>query len=127
MLSKVPKNASVGWRGYCTRILGCAWYFDIIYLEEGKTINNNYNMALLDRLSTEIKRKWPHMQKEKVMFHQDNAPYHKSMEMMVKLNELSFKLLPHPPYSLDLTPSDDWLFADLKKCSRERDLAPLKK
>ena len=34
---------------------------------------------------------------------------------MVKLNELSFELLPHPPYSLDLAPSDCWIFADLEK------------
>ena len=37
------------------------------------------------------------------------------MKTMVKLNELSFDLLPHPPYSPDLDPSDYWLFADLKK------------
>ena len=33
----------------------------------------------------------------------------------IKLNELSFELLPHPPYSPDLAPSDCWLFSDLKK------------
>ena len=37
------------------------------------------------------------------------------METMVKLNELSFELIPHPPYSPDLAPSAYWLFADLKK------------
>ena len=34
---------------------------------------------------------------------------------MVKLNVLSFELLPHSLYSPDLAPSDSWLFADLKK------------
>ena len=33
---------------------------------------------------------------------------------MVKLNELSFELLPHPPCSPYLASSDYWLFADLK-------------
>ena len=37
------------------------------------------------------------------------------MKTMVKLNELSFELLPHPPYSPDLAYSDYWLLADLKK------------
>ena len=55
------------------------------------------------------------MQKKKVLFHQDNAPCHKSMKTMIKLNELSFELLPHPPFTPDLAPSDYWLFADLKK------------
>ena len=86
----------------------------INYLEKGRTINSDYYMALLDRLSAEIKKKRPHMQKKKMLFHQDNAPCHKSMKKMVKLNKLRFELLPHPPYSPDLAPSDYWLFADLK-------------
>lgn len=34
---------------------------------------------------------------------------------MSKLNELKFELLPHPPYSPDLAPSDFFLFPNLKK------------
>ena len=60
----------------------------IDFLKKGKTINSNYYIALLDRLSVEIKKKRPHMQEKKVLFH--------------KLNELSSKLLPPPPYSSDL-------------------------
>ena len=37
------------------------------------------------------------------------------MKTMVTLSELGDELLPHPPYSPDLAPSDYWLFADLKK------------
>ena len=78
----------------------------IDYLEKGKTINSDYYMALLYRLSAEINKKRLHMQKKKELFHQENAPCHKSMKPMVKLNELSFKLLPQPPYSPDLAPRD---------------------
>ena len=78
----------------------------IKYLEKGKTINSDYYMALLDRLSAETKKKRPHMQKKNVLIQQDNAPCHKSMKTMVQLNELSFELLPHKPYSLNLSPSD---------------------
>ena len=49
-----------------------------------------------------------------------NTPCHKSVKTMINLNELSFNLLSRPPYSPDLAPSDHWLFADLIKCSRER-------
>ena len=55
------------------------------------------------------------MAKKKPLFQQDNAAVHKSMKTMVKLNDLRFELLPHPPYSPDLAPSDSYLFADLKK------------
>jgi len=55
------------------------------------------------------------MQKKKVLFRQDNASCHKSIATMAKLHELRYELLPHPPYSPDLAPSDYWLFADLKR------------
>ena len=61
------------------------------------------------------RQKLPQMKKKKVLFHQDNAPCHKLITMMVKLHELCFKLFPHPPYSPDLAPSDYWLFADLER------------
>ena len=60
----------------------------------------DYYMALLYRLSAEIKER-PQMQKKKVLYHQDNAPCDKSIKKMVKLNELSFDLLPYPPYYRD--------------------------
>ena len=55
------------------------------------------------------------MKKKYVLFHQDNAPCHKSITMMAKLPELHFKLLLHTPYSPNLASSDYWLFADLKR------------
>ena len=67
------------------------------------------------RLKNEIGKKRFRIKKKKVLFHQDNAPSHKSLATMAKLNELSFELLAHPPYSPDLSPSDYYLFADLKK------------
>jgi len=87
----------------------------IDYLKRGKTINSDYYIALLERLKEEILEKRPHLQKKKVLFHQDNAPCHKSMKTMAKLNEMGFELLPHPPYSPDLAPSDFFLFSDLKR------------
>ncbi|VVC40054.1 Hypothetical protein CINCED_3A010488 [Cinara cedri] len=63
----------------------------------------------------EIVKKRLHFKKKKVLFYQDNAPCHKSMKTMEKLHELGFELLPHPPYSPDLAPSDFFLFSDLKR------------
>jgi hypothetical protein len=36
---------------------------------------------------------------EKMLFHQDNAPCHKSIKKTVKLHELAYELLPHSSYS----------------------------
>ena len=72
-------------------------------------------LAVLDRLKAEIVKRWPNMAKKNILFRQDNAPRHKSIKTMAKLHKLHYELLPLPPYSPDLTPSDYWLFADLKK------------
>jgi hypothetical protein len=49
----------------------------IDYLEKDKTINGEYYSNLLTRL--EICEKRPGLQKKKIIFHQDNAPAHKSV------------------------------------------------
>ena len=52
---------------------------------------------------------------KKVLFHRDNASSHKSIATMAKLKGQHFVLLPHPPYSPDLAPSDYLILADLKR------------
>ena len=64
------------------------------YLEQGTTINSDYYCTLLDRLKEEITRRRPHLLKKKCIFLQDNAPAHKSIKTMPKINELFF--LYHP-------------------------------
>jgi len=54
------------------------------------------------------------LQKKKIIFHQDNAPAHKSVLAMGKLRDLHYELLEHPPYSPDLCPFDLYLFPKLK-------------
>ena len=66
-------------------------------------------------LKEEITKTHPQMKKKNVLFNQDNALCHKSIAMMSKLHDLHFELLPHPPNSPDLAPSDYWLFTDLKR------------
>jgi len=45
----------------------------------------------------------------------DNAPAHRALATRKKLAYLGFQCLGHPPYSLDLAPSDYHLFPGLKK------------
>ena len=92
----------------------------IDYLEKGETTNSKYYIALLVHLKEEIAKK-PQQMKKNVFFYQGNAPCHKSIETMEK------QLLHHHISSPNLTPNDYYLFADLKRMSHERDLAPMKK
>ena len=110
--SKRPKMQTSAGKVLASLFWDAQAIFFINYLEKGRTINNEYYIALLVHLKEEFIKKWPRMKKKKVLFHQDNTLCHKSM---AKLHELHFKLLLHPSYFPDLAPSDYWLFADLKR------------
>lgn len=84
----------------------CRGIIHIDYLEKGKPITGKYYSELLSTFDTELRKKRPHLCKKKVLFHQDNAPAHKSVVATVKLHELRYELVPHPPYSPDLAPCD---------------------
>ncbi|XP_011066981.1 PREDICTED: histone-lysine N-methyltransferase SETMAR-like [Acromyrmex echinatior] len=85
---------------------------------KGRTVTGEYYAALLDKLNDEIKKKRPHMAKKKVLYHHASAPLNTSLKAMVKLNQLRFELVAHPPYSPDLTPSDYYLFPKFKRWFR---------
>ena len=74
----------------------------IVYLEKGKTVTGLYCAELLGRFDAELQKKWPHLTKKKMLFHNDNAPAVASAVATVKLVELGYELLPHPPYFSDL-------------------------
>jgi len=86
----------------------------IDYLEKGKTITGEYYSNLLTRLDKKICEERPSLQKKKIIFHQDNAPAHKSVLAMGNLRDLHHDLLEHLPYSPDLAPSDFYVLPKLK-------------
>ena len=71
--SKVSKDAIISRQDFALRILGCARYFFLDYLEKRRTNNSKYYIALLVRLKKEIVKKRPQMKKKKVLFHRDNS------------------------------------------------------
>jgi len=66
--------ASVFWNAECILFID--------YLEKGKTITREYYSNLLTRLDEKIHEKKLGFQKKKIIFHQDNAPAHKSVLTM---------------------------------------------
>ena len=78
--------------------------------------NNNREILFQSFNQTRRKNSWEKTRfaKEKIIFHQDNAPAHKSVLAMDKLRDLHYELLEHPPYSPDLGTSDFCLFPKLK-------------
>ena len=88
-------------------------------LEQGRTINRAYYAAEVRRLRQEIARKRRVKLTRGFLLLQDNAPAHRSQVAMTYATECVFKVLPHPPYSPDMAPSDFYLFRKLKSNLRE--------
>lgn len=87
----------------------------IDYLQRGHTITGSYYAGLIPKLRESIDRKRPGKLAHKILFHQDNAPVHKSCIVMAAIQNAGFEILEHPPYSPDLAPSDYHLFPKLKE------------
>lgn len=98
----------------------CVWwdqegvnYYEL--LKPGETVNTQryrqqlmtFNDALLEKRPAWVTRH------EKVIFRHENAPAHKSKPVRDTIAALHWDVLPHPPYSPDLAPSDYHLFASM--------------
>lgn len=80
-----------------------------------ETINTIKYCSQLDSLKAAIDEKRPELaNRHGVIFHQDNARPHVSLTTQQKLVKLGWDVLPHPPYSPDLAPSDFHLFRSLQ-------------
>lgn len=105
---------------HAQKIMLCVWwdFKGIVYYEllpQNQTINSERYCAQLDRLKAAIDEKRPELaNRYGVIFHQDNARPHVSLTTRQKLLEFGWDVLPHPPYSPDLAPSDFHLFRSLQ-------------
>jgi histone-lysine N-methyltransferase SETMAR len=85
-------------------------------LEKGRKFNAGYYIAeILERLS-----QWRLIEaagnERKLLVHDDNARPHTARLSTQYFNENRMKSAPHPPYSLNLAPSDFYLFGYVKRC-----------
>lgn len=90
------------------------------YLPAGRTITGDYYRKLLTELREKIKEKRRGMLSKGVLLLHDNAPAHSAHQTVQVANTCGYEILPHPPYSPDLAPSDFFLFREMKKPLRGR-------
>ena len=86
----------------------------IDYLEQSRMINSAYNAGELRRLCHKIARKRQGKLTRGILLLQDNSPAHTMQVAMTAATECGFEILPHPPYSPYMAPSDFFLFPNLK-------------
>lgn len=98
----------------------CVWWDQkgIVYFEllkPGETVNTdryrqqiiNLNYALIEK-----RPEWARRHGKVILLH-DNAPSHTAKPVKDTLAALGWEILPHPPYSPDLAPSDYHLFSSM--------------
>ena len=83
------------------------------FLEPGQTINSDRYIATLTKLKARISRVRPE-KKTTFLLQNDNARPHTSLKTVEHFANLGWTVLTHPPYSLDLAPSDFHLFGTMK-------------
>ena len=100
-----------------SKVMLCIWWdqLGVVYyelLKPTETITGDRYRTQLMRLSRALKDKLPQYNErhDKVILQHDNARPHVTKMVKTYLETLKWEILPHPPYSLDVAPSDYHLF-----------------
>lgn len=102
----------------------CVWWFvhGVIYydlLPPNTTVTAFYYCSQLENVKTELDSR--PLKHGKVRFLYENARPHKAFETKNKIKEFGWEVLPHPPYSPDLAPSDYYLIRSLHHFLKNRE------
>ena len=83
----------------------------IDFADSGVPINSDYYSHLVQQVRKARRKSRVH----DLYYLADNAPIHTSHQSTAILEKCGLTVLPHPPYSPDLAPSDYYLFRHLKQ------------
>jgi len=83
------------------------------FVPQGQTVNKQYYREVLERFRKRVHCVWPEIV-DTWMLHHDNAPCHTAISVNEFLAKKGISVVPQPPYSTDLSPSDFFLFPKLK-------------
>jgi len=88
-------------------------YYEL--LQPNETITGDRYRLQLMRLSRALREKRPQYAErhDKVILQHDNARPHVAKQVKTYLETLKWDVLPHPPYSPDIAPSDYHLFRSM--------------
>ena len=106
------------------KVMLCVWWSvrGVIHYEllpPNTTVTASYYCNQLESVNSQLEKMRP--KHGKVRFLHDNARPHTASLTKDKLKELDWEVLPHPPYSPDLAPSDYYLFRSLHNFLRDKE------
>ncbi|CAK9826344.1 Histone-lysine N-methyltransferase SETMAR [Anthophora retusa] len=96
---KEEERATKGWRVFVGK--GRGWFW------QPCNFCGDLKILLVEKRPSLVNRKG-------VLFHHDNARPHTARITVEKIKNFNWELLPHPPYSSDLAPSDYHLFRSMQ-------------
>lgn len=86
----------------------------VSYLPRGQTITADVYCAQISLVHQKLLETCPSLINRKgVLLLHDNARPHTAIKTRTKLIEVGWEVLPHPPYSPDISPSDYYLFLSM--------------
>jgi histone-lysine N-methyltransferase SETMAR len=104
-----------------SKVMLCIWWDQkgVVYyelLKSGETVNaDRYRQQLINlKRALQEKRSEYAKRHDKVIFQHDNARPHIAKPVKETLEALRWDVLPHPPYSPDIAPSDYHLFRSMQ-------------
>lgn len=125
-----PSTSTAKPNRFGKKVMLCVWWDQdgIIYyelLKPGETVDAHRYHQQLIKLHRAIREKRPDYQyrHDKIIFQHDNAPAHTSTLVRNYLEALNWEILPQPPYSPDLAPSDYHLFSSMGHALAEQHFA----
>ena len=103
----------------------CVWWSVVgvihhEYLPSGVTITASVYCDQLQRVQDKLQSHFPELAKNVVFLH-DNARPHTAGLTKAFLKHLEWDVLPHPPYSPDISPTDFHLFLSLDSRLKNRE------
>ena len=85
------------------------------FVPPGQTVTAAFYVQVLKSLRENVRRKLPDQWRNNTrLFHHDNAPAHAALLTRWFLTDNKISVVPYPPYSPYLAPSDYFLFPKLK-------------
>ncbi|GFX78266.1 uncharacterized protein TNCV_5136131 [Trichonephila clavipes] len=97
----------------CSPSIGIQWFSDTEFLINELTVSSDRGTVQHYGLSSNASAQSDQKEKSFFFHHDDVRPHYCGQTQGIK-GKLKFIVVPQPPFSPDLTPSDFWLFPKLK-------------